>query len=163
MRACLALALCAACGGSPRGSGSAAEPSPVGEVHAPAPDALVGDYECRFARGDTELAPATCAIRDGGGGRLRLEQPGGALRLSGNVEPEEAGFRLTGEVACAPRERSPRERDSASRGVTPRASGEPCPTPGTRDILFFTQRIGAFSAVVPLPSGDLLNIDLTRR
>jgi hypothetical protein len=111
-------------------------------VHAPAQGALVGEYECRFARDDSELAPAACAIRDGGGGRLRLEQTGGPLRLSGSVAPEEAGFRLTGDVTC---------------------TGEPCPAPGTRDIVFFTQRTGAFSAVVPLPSGDLLNIDLTRR
>jgi len=140
-RALAALALCGACGGSPRSSGSA-RPAEVGAVHAPAPDALVGDYECRFARGDNELSPAACAIRDGGDGHLRLEQPGGPLRLSGSVAPDEAGFRLTGEVTC---------------------TGEPCPAPGTRDIVFFTQRTGAFSAVVPLPSGDLLNIDLTRR
>jgi hypothetical protein len=136
------LALCAACGGASRGAGSRSSPGEVGTVHAPAPDALVGDYECRFARGDTELDPSACAIRDGGDGRLRLEQAGGALRLTGSVEPEDAGFRLTGEVAC---------------------TGEPCPAAGTRDIVFFTQRTGAFSAVVPLPSGDLLNIDLTRR
>jgi hypothetical protein len=140
--ALLALATCAACGGTSRGAGSAGASAEVGTVHAPAPDALVGDYECRFARGDTELEPSTCAIRDGGDGRLRLEQAGGPLRLTGSVEPEDAGFRLTGEVAC---------------------TGEPCPAPGTRDIVFFTQRSGAFSAVVPLPSGDLLNIDLTRR
>jgi len=136
-----ALALCGACGSSPRGS-APGRPAEVGVAHAPAPDALVGDYECRFARGDSELAPATCAIRDGGGGQLRFEQAGGPLRLSGSVAPEEAGFRLTGEVSC---------------------TGEPCPAGGTRDIVFFTQRAGAFSAVVPLPSGDLLNIDLTRR
>jgi len=131
-----------ACGGNPRGERSTGASPPVGEVHAPEAGALVGDYECRFARGDAELPPTTCAIRDAGDGRLRLEQPGGALRLSGSVEPEDAGFRLTGEVTC---------------------TGEPCPAPGTRDIVFFTQRTGAYSAVVPLPSGDLLNIDLTRR
>jgi hypothetical protein len=139
--ALVVVALCAACGGASPGS-ARSTPAEVGTVHAPAPDALVGDYECRFARGDAELAPAACAIRDGGDGRLRLEQAGGALRLTGSVEPADAGFRLTGEVAC---------------------TGEPCPAPGTRDIVFFTQRTGAFSAVVPLPSGDLLNIDLTRR
>lgn len=142
MRRLWVVAALAACGGTPRGGGATGGGPAVGEVRAPDPDALVGDYECRFARGDAELPPATCAIRDAGDGRLRLEQPGGALRLSGSVEPEDAGFRLTGEVACA---------------------GEPCPTPGTRDIVFFTQRTGAYSAVVPLPSGDLLNIDLTRR
>jgi hypothetical protein len=135
------LALCAACGAPSRGA-APRTPAEVGSVHAPTTDALVGDYECRFARGDTELDPSACAIRDGGDGRLRLEQAGGALRLTGSVEPEDAGFRLTGEVAC---------------------TGEPCPAPGTRDIVFFSQRTGAFSAVVPLPSGDLLNIDLTRR
>jgi hypothetical protein len=134
-----ALAGCGGATGRGRADGTSA---PVGEVRAPDPDALVGDYECRFARGDAELPPATCAIRADGDGRLRLEQPGGALRLSGSVAPEDAGFRLTGEVTC---------------------SGDPCPSPGTRDIVFFTQRTGAYSAVVPLSSGDLLNIDLTRR
>ncbi len=138
----LVLALGAACGGTSGGAGSSGAPARAGEVRAPAPGALVGDYECRFARGDAELEPSTCAIRDGGDGRLRLEQAGGALRLTGSIEPEEAGFRLTGEVAC---------------------TGEPCPAPGTRDIVFFTQRTGVYSAVIPLPSGDLLNIDLTRR
>ena len=141
-RTLLLLAALAACGGTSHGSGQPSGQPAVGQVRAPDPDALVGDYECRFARGESELPPATCAIRDGGDGRLHFEQPGGVLRLSGSVEPEEAGFRLTGEVACA---------------------GEPCPSPGTRDIVFFTQRAGAYSAVVPLTSGDLLNIDLTRR
>jgi hypothetical protein len=138
----VALATCAACGGTSRGAGPATTQAEPGVVHAPAPDALVGDYECRFARGDSELEPSACAIRDGGDGRLRLEQAGGALRLTGSVEPADAGFRLIGEVTC---------------------TGEPCPAAGTRDIVFFTQGTGAFSAVVPLPSGDLLNIDLTRR
>ena len=142
MRALLFLALVAACGGTPGGSRGAGGPTPTGEVRAPDPDALVGDYECRFSRGEVELEPTTCAIRDGGDGRLRLEQPGGLMRLTGSVEPEDAGFRLTGEVRC---------------------TGEPCPSPGTRDIVFFTQRTGTYSAVVALPAGDLLNIDLTRR
>lgn len=142
MRRLAILALAAACGGTSGGARAGGGPATVGQVRAPEPDALVGDYECRFARGQVELEPATCAIRDDGEGRLRLEQPGGAFRLQGSVAPEDAGFRLTGEVECA---------------------GEPCPSPGTRDIVFFTQRTGAYSAVVPLPSGDLLNIDLTRR
>ncbi|HEU5055566.1 MAG TPA: hypothetical protein VFU21_03550 [Kofleriaceae bacterium] len=132
----------AACGGTSGGSPGGGGQAALGQVRAPEPDALVGDYECRFTRGEVELEPATCAIRDGGDGQLRLEQPGGALRLTGSVAPEEAGFRLTGEVVCA---------------------GDPCPSPGTRDIVFFTQRAGTYAAVVPLPSGDLLNIDLTRR
>ena len=143
MRGLLLLAALAACGGtSPAGSRGGSGGGPVGEVRAPDPDALVGDYECRFSRGEVELEPATCAIRAGGDGTLRLEQPGGPLRLTGSVAPEDAGFRLTGEVVC---------------------TGGPCPSPGTRDIVFFTQRTGAYAAVVPLSSGDLLNIDLTRR
>ena len=138
----LAIAALAACGGTSGSSRGGSEPARLGEVRAPDPDALVGDYECRFSRGEVELEPATCAIRAGGDGGLRLEQPGGPLRLIGSVAPEDAGFRLTGEVVC---------------------TTGPCPSPGTRDIVFFTQRTGAYAAVVPLSSGDLLNIDLTRR
>jgi hypothetical protein len=140
-RPALLLLVFVACGGAaagPRRTGGDA----VGQVRAPSSDALVGDYECRFVRGDAELPPATCAIRSGDDGGLRLEQAGGELRLTGSVAPEDAGFRLSGEVTCA---------------------AGPCPSPGARDIVFFTQRAGAYSAVVPLASGELLNIDLVRR
>jgi len=144
VRGLLLLSALVACGGtSPAGPRGGSGGGPVaGEVRAPDPDALVGDYECRFSRGEVELEPATCAIRAGGDGDLRLEQAGGVVRLTGRVAPEEAGFRLTGEVVC---------------------TGGSCPSPGTRDIVFFTQRTGAYAAVVPLSSGDFLNIDLTRR
>lgn len=111
------------------------------EAIAPTPDALVGDYECRFLRGSSELPPAPCAIR-GDGDALRFEQPGGTLRLSGTVTPEEAGFRLSAEFVC---------------------EAEPCPAPGGRDVVFFSQRPGAYAAVLPLSSGELLNIDVIRR
>jgi hypothetical protein len=120
---------------------SGAEPAEGGEAQAPTAGALIGSYHCRFLRGETELEPAACAIRPAQDGSLRFEQPGGPIRLGGTVVAEEAGFRLTGEVHC---------------------SIEPCPSAGTRDLLFFTQGPGAFSAVAPLVGGELLNIDLTR-
>jgi hypothetical protein len=123
-------------GGGPAPGGTHAAPEAV----APTPDALVGDYDCRFSRGGTDLPPAPCAIRGDGGG-LHFEQPGGAIRLAGAVAADEAGFRLDAAITCA---------------------AEPCPTSG-RDIVFFTQRPGAFAAVVPLPGGELLNIDVVRR
>jgi hypothetical protein len=109
---------------------------------APPPSSLVGDYECRFTRGNRELAPVPCAIRAGDGGALRIEQAGGAVRLSGNVTEDEAGFRLDGEVTCT--------------------SG-PCPGPGGRNLLFFNQGPGAYSAVLLLRGGRFLNIDIVRR
>ena len=143
--ALLALALLglAGCPGG-RAPGAAAPPaggSAGGEAQAPTSAALVGSYQCRFIRGESELEPATCAIRAADDGTLRLEQPGGPIRLGGTVVAEEAGFRLTGEVHC---------------------SLEPCPAAGTRDLLFYAQAPGAFSAVLPLTGGELLNIDLSR-
>ena len=143
-RALLFLALSAACG--PRGAATGGATA-TGDTHsieavAPTPDALVGDYDCRFARGATELPPAPCAIRSAGGSTLRFEQPGGAIRLAGPVTPDEAGFRLTADVTC---------------------STEPCPAPGAREVVFFTQRPGTFAAVLPLAGGELLNIDVIRR
>ena len=135
----------AACGGPTVGRstpGGLATGTGAGEAEAPAPSTLLGDYECRFARGESELEPSMCAIRDAGDGTLRLEQPGGAIRLEGEVVADPAGFRLRGEIVC---------------------TAEPCPPPGSREIVFFTQRAGAYSAVVPLSGGELLNIDLARR
>ncbi|HKE15412.1 MAG TPA: hypothetical protein VKB80_11125 [Kofleriaceae bacterium] len=109
---------------------------------APAPSPLIGDYECRFTRGERELAPVPCAIRAGSGGELRMEQPGGAVRLSGTVTADDAGFRLSGEVTCA---------------------AGPCPGPGTRDLLFFSEGPSAYSAVVLIRGGRFLNIDLIRK
>ena len=133
----------AACG--PRGA--APDAHAPGESHtgpaavAPTADALVGDYDCRFARGASELPPAPCAIR-ADGDALRFEQPGGAIRLAGAVTADEAGFRLAADIDC---------------------SSPPCPAPGRRDVVFFTQRPGAYAAVLPLDGGDLLNIDVVRR
>ena len=109
---------------------------------APPPSSLVGDYECRFTRGNRELAPVPCAIRAGDGGTLRIEQAGGAVRLSGNVTEDEAGFRLDGEVTC---------------------TAGPCPGPGGRNVLFFNQGPGAYSAVLLIKGGRFLNIDIVRR
>jgi hypothetical protein len=106
----------------------------------PGPSSLVGDYECRFTRGDRELRPVPCSIRDSGG-ELRLEQAGGAVRLSGTVVEDEAGFRLQGEVTCA---------------------AGPCPGPGMRELLFFNQGKSAYSAVLPVRGGHFLNIDIIR-
>ena len=113
-------------------------------VAPPAPPAssLAGDYECRFTRGNRELAPVPCAIRAGDGGALRIEQAGGAVRLSGNVTEDQAGFRVDGEVTCA--------------------SGA-CPGPGARNVLFFNQGPGAYSAVLLIKGGRFLNIDIVRR
>jgi hypothetical protein len=127
---------------------SAAEPAaPAPEPSAatpppPAPSALIGDYECRFTRGERELAPVPCAIRAADGGELRMEQAGGAVRLSGIVTEDEAGFRLSGEVTCA---------------------AGPCPSPGARDLLFFSEGPSAYSAVVLIRGGRFLNIDLIRK
>jgi hypothetical protein len=122
----------------------AAAPAPAAAAPpaAPAPSPLIGDYECRFTRGDRELAPVPCAIRAGAGGELRMEQPGGAVRLSGTVTADDAGFRLSGEVTCA---------------------AGPCPGPGTRDLLFFSEGPSAYSAVVLIRGGRFLNIDLIRK
>jgi hypothetical protein len=117
---------------------ASAAPSPP---PAPPPSALIGDYQCRFTRGERELDPVPCAIRAGADGALRLEQPGGALRLSGTVTEDEAGFRLSGEIECA--------------------SG-PCPGPGSREVLFYSQGPSAYSAVLLLRGGRFLNIDLVR-
>lgn len=142
-RRLLLLAALAACG--PRGATS--DPHAPGQTHAtpdavaPTADALVGDYDCRFARGDGELPPTPCAIR-ADGDALRFEQPGGAIRLAGAVTADEAGFRLAADIFC---------------------SSPPCPAPGRRDLVFFTQRPGAYAAVLPLDGGDLLNIDVVRR
>jgi hypothetical protein len=138
---------------APSGAGSTATAEPVAPVAEPEaevetappppqPSALVGDYECRFTRGDRELRPVPCAIRAGDDGAMRLEQSGGPVRLSGTVSEDEAGLRLTGEVLC---------------------SAGPCPAPGSRDILFFSQGASGYSAVLPLRSGLLLNIDLVRK
>jgi hypothetical protein len=134
----------AACGGrstAPAAAATATEPGAAREPAVPDAAGLVGQYQCRFARGERDHPPELCAIRRAEDGTLRLEQPGGALRLSGTVTAGEPGFRFTGEVVCAQ---------------------APCPAPGTRDIPFFAQRPGAYSAVLPLASGDLLNIDLSR-
>lgn len=136
----LALAGCPATRNPGATTPPASEPA-GGEAQAPSSAALVGSYRCRFARGEIELEPTTCAIRASDDGTLRLEQPGGPLRLGGTVTSDEAGFRLTGEIQC---------------------SLEPCPPPGTRDLLFYAQAPGAYSAVLPLTGGELLNIDLTR-
>jgi hypothetical protein len=117
-------------------------PAPAAAPAAPPPSSLVGDYECRFTRGNRELAPVPCAIRAGDGGVLRMEQAGGAVRLSGNITEDEAGFRLDGEVTCT--------------------SG-PCPGPGGRDLLFFNQGPGAYSAVLLIKGGRFLNIDIVRK
>jgi len=109
---------------------------------APTAAELAGDYECRFTRGDRELAPVSCAIRTGADGALRLEQAGGNIRVSGTVTADEAGFRLSGEVTCV--------------------SG-PCPAAGTRELVFFSQSRTAYSAVVSLRNGAFLNIDLARK
>jgi hypothetical protein len=82
-----------------------------------------------------------CAIRAGTDGALHLEQPGGAVRLSGTVTEDEAGFRLSGEVVCA---------------------AGPCPGPGSREVLFYSQGPSAYSAVLLLRGGRFLNIDLVR-
>ena len=124
------------------------EPEPASEERAaveqpappPGPSNLVGDYECRFTRGDRELRPVPCSIRDDGG-QLRLEQAGGVVQLTGTVVEDEAGFRLQGEVTCA---------------------AGPCPGPGMRELLFFSQGRSAYSAVLPVRGGHFLNIDLVR-
>jgi hypothetical protein len=130
-----------------------AAPPPVAEppvqVAIPAPAkpelagaaALPGDYDCKVTRGDREFRPAACAIRAGADGALRFEQTAGTVRVNGTVAADEAGFRLTGEITCT--------------------SG-PC-LKGSRELVFFSQGNGAYSAVVPMRSGLLLNIDLTRR
>ena len=132
-RRLLLLAALAACG--PRGATS--DPHAPGQTHA-TPDAVAPTAD---ARGDGELPPTPCAIR-ADGDALRFEQPGGAIRLAGAVTADEAGFRLAADIFC---------------------SSPPCPAPGRRDLVFFTQRPGAYAAVLPLDGGDLLNIDVVRR
>ncbi len=124
------------------GAGGTADTGAAALAPPPGPSALAGDYECRFTRGDRELTPVPCAIRAGADGALRLEQTGGPVRVSGTITEDEAGFRLNGEVTC---------------------SAGPCPGPGGRDVLFFSQGKTAYSAVLPLRRGLFLNIDLIRR
>lgn len=116
--------------------------APAAAPVAPPPSSLIGDYECRFTRGNREGQPVPCAIRADEGGALRIEQAGGPVRLSGSVTEDEAGFRFDGEVTC---------------------TAGPCPGPGGRDLLFFNQGPGAYSAVVLIRGGRFLNIDVVRK
>lgn len=146
--------LCAAGACGPRGGGAAAGGGTTAATMTAKPAAttadaadpgaaeLTGDYECRFTRGTAEADPVPCAIHASGQGQLRLEQPGGAVRLAGTVTASDTGFRLSGEITC---------------------QTEPCASPGTRDVVFYAQAPTTYSAVVPLSDGSLLNIDLVRR
>src|SRR5690606_26837837 len=122
--AALALALAgAACGGPTVGRstpGGLATGTGAGEAEAPAPSTLLGDYECRFARGESELEPSMCAIRDAGDGSLRLEQPGGAIRLEGALADTAAPAPPPGsrEIPFSP------PRAGAYSAVAPLSGGE---------------------------------------